>query len=80
MIFDTTSANLSKVNSYKKMLDSIGYESKMIFVNATLNNAQKRNDMRPRKLPQEIVKQDWDKAQKNARDLKKIFGMWCRCT
>jgi predicted kinase len=74
LIFDTTSANLSKVNSYKKMLDSIGYESKMIFVNASLDNAQKRNDMRPRKLPQEIVKQDWDKAQKNARDLKKIFG------
>jgi len=74
LIFDTTSANLSKVSSYKKMLDSIGYESKMIFVNASLDNAQKRNEMRPRKLPQKIVKQDWDKAQKNARNLQKIFG------
>jgi len=74
MIFDTTSANLTKVKAYKDMLDKLGYESKMIFVNASLDNAQKRNQMRPRKLPQEIVKQDWDKAQKNARDLHKIFG------
>ena len=74
MIFDTTSANLTKVRSYKTMLDKIGYESKMIYVSATLDNAQKRNASRPRKLPQEIVKQDWDNAQKNAQSLKKIFG------
>ena len=41
MIFDTTSANLTKVKAYKTMLDKIGYESKMIYVNASLENAQK---------------------------------------
>ena len=30
--------------------------------------------MRPRKLPKEIDKQDWDKSRKNADALKKIFG------
>ena len=74
LIFDTTSANLSKVSSYKNMLDSIGYESKMIYVSASLDNAQKRNASRPRKLPKEIVKQDWDNAQKNAQSLNRIFG------
>lgn len=74
MIFDTTSANLSKVKQYKTMLDKIGYESKMIYVSASLDNAQARNASRPRKLPQEIVKQDWDNAQKNAQSLNKIFG------
>jgi predicted kinase len=74
LIFDTTSANLSKVKQYKTMLDKIGYESKMIYVSASLDNAQKRNASRPRKLPKEIVKQDWDNAQKNAQSLNKIFG------
>ena len=74
MIFDTTSANLTKVKAYKNMLDKIGYESKMIYVNASLDNAQKRNEMRPRKLPKEIVQKDWENAQKNMNALKKIFG------
>ena len=74
MIFDTTSANLTKVKAYKKMLDAIGYESKMIYVNANLKNAQKRNESRPRKLPSEIVRADWNNAQRNAKELKKIFG------
>ena len=74
MIFDTTSANLTKVKAYKTMLDKIGYESKMIYVNASLENAQKRNEMRPRKLPKEIVQKDWENAQKNMNNLKKIFG------
>lgn len=74
MIFDTTSANLTKVKKYVKMLERIGYEYKMIYVNASLENAQKRNEMRPRKLPKEIVQKDWETAQKNMNDLKKIFG------
>ena len=74
MIFDTTSANLTKVKAYKTMLDKIGYESKMIFVNASLQNAIARNNARPRKLPHNIVQKDWEKAQENAKNLKKIFG------
>jgi predicted kinase len=74
MIFDTTSANLTKVKKYVEMLERIGYEYKMIFVNASLENAQKRNEMRARKLPKEIVQKDWETAQKNMNDLKKIFG------
>jgi predicted kinase len=74
MIFDTTSANLTKVRAYKTMLDKIGYESKMIYVNASLNNAQKRNEKRARKLPANIVQKDWENAQKNMNALKKIFG------
>ena len=74
LIFDTTSADSSKIKKYKKMLDNLGYEYKMVFVNASLNNAQKRNEMRARKLPPQIVQKDWDKAQKNANEYKKIFG------
>ena len=43
LIFDTTSAKSGKIKDYKKMLDKLGYEYKMIFVNASLENAQKRD-------------------------------------
>jgi len=74
LIFDTTSAKSTKIKNYKKMLDTLGYEYKMVFVNASLDNAQKRNDLRSRKLPPKIVKGDWDAAQKNAKEYKSIFG------
>ena len=74
MIFDTTAANKSKIISYKKLLDKLGYEYKMVFVMTSLENAQKRNDMRARKLPPEIVKSDWDKAMAAANEYKKLFG------
>ena len=73
LIFDTTSAKANKIANYKKMLDVLGYEYKMIYVSASLNNAQKRNEMRARKLPPEIVKADWEKAQKNANGYKSMF-------
>ena len=74
MIFDTTAANKSKIINYKKLLDKLGYEYKMVFVMTSLENAQKRNDMRARKLPPEIVKSDWDKAMAAANEYKKLFG------
>ena len=73
LIFDTTSANLSKVKQYKEMLDKIGYESKMIHVSTSLEFAQKRNAERPRKLPPEIVEKDWKNSTKNMVQLQRIF-------
>jgi len=74
MIFDTTAANKSKIVSYKKMLDKLGYEYKMVFVTTSLANAQQRNAKRARKLPFDIVQNDWEAAMKNADEFKKLFG------
>jgi predicted kinase len=74
LIFDTTSANDSKIQAYKKNLDVLGYESKMIYVQTSLKNAQSRNQARPRKVPPEIVTQDWNKSNANAIKLQKMFG------
>ena len=73
LVFDTTSANITKIKSYKKLLDAIGYEYKMIFVNTSLEFAQQRNEARPRKLAPAIVQGEWEKVQKNAGDMKKLF-------
>ena len=59
---------------YKKQLDKLGYEYKMIYINTSLENAQKRNELRARKLPKEVVAADWENAQKNVKQYKSIFG------
>jgi predicted kinase len=74
LIFDTTSANDSKIKDYKKHLDAIGYESKMVYVQTSLKNAQDRNANRPRKVPPKIVASDWNKSNANAIKLQKMFG------
>ena len=74
MVFDTTAANKSKIQSYKDLLDQAGYEYKMVYVSASLENALKRNQMRPRKLRDDIVKGDWETANKNAQEFKRMFG------
>ena len=74
VIFDTTSANTNKIKNYKKMLDALGYESKMIFVNTSLEFAQQRNEARPRKLAPDIVQAEWEKVQKNVNSLRTLFG------
>ena len=74
LIFDTTSANAGKIKSYLNMLNHLGYESKMIYVSTSLDNAKKRNNMRPRKLPDAIVEKDWHNSQKNIAIMKKMFG------
>jgi predicted kinase len=74
LIFDTTSAKRSKIQTYKKMLDKLGYEYKMIYVNTSLANAQDRNSERARKLPEKIVQADWENAQKNVKAFKGMFG------
>ena len=74
LVFDTTSANAGKIKSYLNMLNHLGYESKMVYVSTSLDNAQKRNASRARKLPPEIVKKDWDNSQKNIAIMKKMFG------
>ena len=73
LIFDTTSADAGKIRMYKASLDYLGYESKMIYVSASLDNAQTRNAKRARKLPPEIVQSDWDRSQKNITAMKRIF-------
>ena len=74
LIFDTTSAKASKIKAYKRSLDYLGYESKMIYVRTSLANAQARNAERARKLPEKIVQKDWENAQKNATYFKGMFG------
>tara|TARA_B100000287_G_scaffold273220_1_gene257333 strand:- start:2487 stop:3785 length:1299 start_codon:yes stop_codon:yes gene_type:complete len=74
LIFDTTSAKAGKIQAYKKNLDALGYEYKMVFVKTSLELAQRLNSMRARTLPPEILIKEHEAVEKNANTFKRIFG------
>ena len=73
LIFDTTSAKAGKIQNYKKQLDALGYEYKMVFVKTSLDLAQRLNSMRARTLPPEILIKEHEAVEKNANVFKRIF-------
>ena len=73
LIFDTTSAKAGKIQNYKKQLDALGYEYKMVFVKTSLSLAQRLNSMRPRTLPPEILIKEHEAVEKNAAVFRRIF-------
>ena len=73
LIFDTTSAKAGKIQNYKKQLDALGYEYKMVFVKTSLELAQRLNSMRARTLPPEILIKEHEAVEKNASVFKRIF-------
>lgn len=74
VILDGTGANYSSVAGKKAILDRLGYDSYMIFVNTSLDTAQQRNSKRERKLPPELVKKSWKAVQENIGKFQTLFG------
>tara|TARA_Y100001954_G_scaffold82872_1_gene91081 strand:- start:3 stop:332 length:330 start_codon:yes stop_codon:yes gene_type:complete len=57
------------------MLQQLGYDTYMIFVNTSLDTAIERNNKRDRKLPLDIVKVNWNNVQSNIGKFQRLFGM-----
>lgn len=74
VIMDSTATKPEKVKKLKKMLEALGYDTYMIFVNTSLETSIQRNAMRRRTLPDELLKQDWKKAQAALPQYRAMFG------
>lgn len=72
-VVDATSQNAMGVYDFKKELESIGYDTYMIYVSTDLEVALRRNKHRERVLPEDLVISIWEKANINKSYLKKIF-------
>ena len=73
MIIDGTGHEFGKINTMKKDLESDGYDTFMVFVNTSLDVAQKRNQERDRVLPSSIVERSWNDVQKNLGAFQGLF-------
>ena len=74
LILDSTARDIPRIEREKRGLDFTGYDTYMVFVNTTLETALKRNQMRPRSVPDAIVIQSHKQIQANRQKLKNIFG------
>jgi len=74
LILDGTGKDYDKINRIKKNLDTMGYDSFMIFVNTSLEVALQRNEKRDRKLPEDLVKASWEDVQRNLGKYQGLFG------
>ena len=74
LVIDATGRDMNVINTQKRMLDQIGYDSYMIFVNTSLEVALERNKNRPRSIPDYIVTNSWNGVQRNIGQFQRIFS------
>ena len=74
VIIDGTGHKYSAVKKERQNLMKLGYDTYMVFVNTSLDVAQKRNMERARKLSPEIVEKYWNEVQKNMAYFQGLFG------
>ena len=74
MILDSTARDTARIESEAQSMRYLGYDTYMVFVNTTLEVALKRNELRPRSVPEPIVINSHRQIQKNIPKLKAIFG------
>ena len=73
MIVDGTGHDFGKINTMKKELEDDGYDTYMVFVNTSLEVAQKRNQERDRVLPPDLLEKSWKDVQKNLGRFQNLF-------
>ena len=74
LIMDSTARDTARIESEASSMRYLGYDTYMVFVNTTLEVALKRNEMRPRSVPEPIVISSHKQIQNNIPKLKAIFG------
>ena len=75
MVIDGTGRDYDKIANQKAILQQLGYDCYMIFVNTSLDVALERNRRRERTVPEYITKQSWTKVQSNIGKFQNLFGM-----
>jgi len=75
MIVDGTGRDYDKINQQKALLQSLGYDCYMIFVNTSLDVALARNAQRERSVPEYITRKSWTAVQANIGKFQNLFGM-----
>jgi dephospho-CoA kinase len=74
LLIDGTGKDFDKVKKTSEKLKGLGYDSYMLFVNTSLEVAQKRNMERERSLDPEEVEQMWRQVQNNIGKFQNYFG------
>ena len=74
VIIDGTGKDVAKVKKDSDALKSLGYNTMMIMVNTSLEQAQRLNKQRARSIPDEMVSKMWHAVQQNLMQFQQVFG------
>ena len=74
IIVDGTGKDVGKVEKEANALREAGYDTMMLFVNTSLDVAQKRNQQRERSLAPKEVEKMWNTVQQNIMSFQQVFG------
>lgn len=74
VVIDGTGKDYEKLAQLHHHFKSLGYDTKMVFVNTKASTAHERNERRPRVVPKHIVQKSWEGVQNNLGKYQRIFG------
>lgn len=74
LVIDGTGRDANKIKAQKELLENLGYDTYMIFINTSLDTALERNALRKRSVPEDLVKKFWKAVQNNIGFFQKLFG------
>ena len=74
ILIDGTGHIYDKIAKQATMLQQLGYETSMVFVNTSLEVALTRNANRPRSVKPALVKKSWKDVQTNMGKFQNFFG------
>ena len=74
IIIDGTGHKYDKIVGPAAMLQQLGYETSMVFVNTSLEVSLYRNEKRTRSVQPKLVKKSWQDVQNNMGKFQNYFG------
>jgi predicted kinase len=74
IVIDSTARDVANIIKQRKLLQDLGYETAMVFVNTSLETALDRNRQRERSIPDNIVQSNHATVRKNMGKLQATFG------
>ena len=75
LVIDGTGRDFNKISAQMRMLQHLGYDCSMIFVNTSLEVALERNAQRERSVPEYITRKSCTAVQSNIGKFQNLFGM-----
>ena len=75
LVIDSTGRDYDMIARHHNMLQQMGYDCYMIFVNTSLEVALARNARRERTTPEYITTSSWNGVQSNMGKFQRLFGM-----
>ena len=75
LVIDSTGRDYDVIARNHNMLQQLGYDCYMVFVNTSLEVALARNARRERNIPEYITTNSWNGVQSNMGRFQRLFGM-----